>query len=54
MSDLSAKITSFVDWMDQASGDWVLMNPKDLPSMARFAMELEQKAKEWLFQAQEL
>ena len=47
MSDLSAKVVSFVDWMDQATGDWVLLNPKDLPSMARFATELEQKAKEW-------
>ena len=47
MSDLSVKITSFVDWMDQATGDWVLLNPKDLPSMARFATELEQKAKDW-------
>ena len=47
MTDFSQWITSYLDWMDQATGDLVLLNPRDLPSMARYATDLEQQAGQW-------
>ena len=47
MSVPASPIAQYLDWLDQASGDLVLLNPVDLPAMARFLTELRQQAKEW-------
>lgn len=47
MSDSSATIGTCLDWVDQAASDLVLLNPRDLPSMAKYAKECEKQAKDW-------
>lgn len=48
MTDSASTIISYLDWMDQATGDLVLLNPRELPSMARYATDLEQQAGKWI------
>ncbi len=33
--------------MDQVTGDWMLLTPRDLPALARFATDLEHQAGAW-------
>ena len=47
MSDSTPTIESCLDWIDQAASDLVLLNPRDLPAMAKYAKECEHQAGEW-------
>jgi two-component system, chemotaxis family, sensor kinase CheA len=36
-----------LDWLDQIVGDFLMLNPKDLPAMARFSSQLDKQADLW-------
>ncbi|NLG34986.1 MAG: chemotaxis protein CheA [Lentisphaerae bacterium] len=47
MIDNADVISRYQDWLDQASSELMLLNPSELPAMAKFATDLDQHAAQW-------
>ncbi len=47
MKDSDFEVASCREWAGQAAGDFVLLDPGDLPAMAHFVKRLESRAAEW-------
>lgn len=45
MSEKNITLEDIADWAGQASSDFMMLEPKDLPGMAKFSKELAEKAK---------
>jgi two-component system, chemotaxis family, sensor kinase CheA len=47
MPELSTTIAQGQEWLDQVTGDLMLLDPVDMPAMARFATEVDNQANQW-------